>query len=259
MGKRLITNVAEAPNMELSGALEAVGCPLLGRDAGTVAGISPAHVAITASIPEALANADAVIIFSTGGVPEIAEAAAERNVAMVIGATALAAEAKARLAELARGGARIVFSSNMSVGVNLLFNLARRAAELLGGSYDIEVVEMHHNQKKDAPSGTAVTLAEILCEARDLSYERDVRHGRVGQVGARPGNEIGMHSLRGGDVVGDHTVIFAANGERLELTHKASSRDTFAQGALRAVNFLCEGGGKSGGRLFDMQDVLGLK
>jgi 4-hydroxy-tetrahydrodipicolinate reductase len=143
----------------------------------------------------------------------------------------------------------------MSVGVNLLFHLCKEVASILGEDYDIEIVEMHHNQKKDAPSGTAVTLAEKICEARGLSYDKDVRHGREGMVGSRTQKEIGMHALRGGDVVGDHTVIFATNGERVELTHKASSRNTFAKGAVKAVRFLASA--EPG--LYDMQDVLKLK
>jgi 4-hydroxy-tetrahydrodipicolinate reductase len=149
----------------------------------------------------------------------------------------------------------IVYAPNFSVGVNTLFWLTRKAAEILGPSFDLEVVEMHHRLKKDAPSGTAKRLAEILAEVRQLSYNNDTRHGRFGIVGARTNDEIGMHAIRGGDVVGDHTVIFSAVGERVELTHKASSRDTFAKGALRAALWAH---GKPAG-LYDMQDVLGLK
>ena len=149
----------------------------------------------------------------------------------------------------------IVFAPNYSVGVNTLFWLTRKAAEILGPSFDLEVVEMHHRLKKDSPSGTAKRLAEILAEVRTLEYSRDVRHGRHGIVGERTDAEIGMHAIRGGDVVGDHTVIFAVNGERLELTHKASSRETFARGALRAALWAQ---GKPAG-LYDMQDVLELK
>ncbi len=149
----------------------------------------------------------------------------------------------------------IVFAPNFSVGVNTLFWLSRKATDILGPDFDLEVIEMHHRHKKDAPSGTARRLAEILAEARDLAYADDVRHGREGMVGARTSTEIGMHSLRGGDVVGDHTVVFAADGERLELTHKASSRDTFANGGLRAARWATD---QSAG-LYDMQDVLGLR
>src|SRR5829696_2043287 len=149
----------------------------------------------------------------------------------------------------------IVWSSNYSTGVNTLFWLTRKAAEILGPNFDIEVVEMHHRMKKDAPSGTATTLLEILGDVRKLQLDQALRHGRKGIVGERTANEIGIHALRGGDVVGDHTVIFAANGERVELTHKASSRDTFANGALRAAQWIV----KQKPGIYDMQDVLGLK
>src|SRR2546426_2514432 len=149
----------------------------------------------------------------------------------------------------------MVWSSNFSTGVNALFWLTRKAAQILGPGFDLEVVEMHHRTKKDAPSGTAATLAEILAEVRNQQPGNVLRHGRVGITGERTATEIGMHSLRGGDAVGDHTVIFAANGERLELTHKASSRETFASGALRAAQWVV----KQKPGLYDMQDVLGLK
>jgi 4-hydroxy-tetrahydrodipicolinate reductase len=149
----------------------------------------------------------------------------------------------------------MVWTSNFSTGVNALFWLTRRAAEILGPDYDLEIVEMHHRLKKDAPSGTAKSLAEILAGVRKLHLEKAARHGRAGIVGERTALEIGIHSIRGGDVVGDHTVIFANTGERLELTHKASSRETFANGALRAALWVVEQ--KPG--LYDMQDVLGLK
>jgi 4-hydroxy-tetrahydrodipicolinate reductase len=149
----------------------------------------------------------------------------------------------------------MVWSSNYSTGVNALFWLTRKAAEILGPGFDLEIVEMHHRLKKDAPSGTAKTLAEILAEVRKQQIEKVARHGRVGIVGERTGTEIGIHSVRGGDVVGDHTVMFANVGERLELTHKASSRETFANGALRAAQWIV----KQKPGLYDMQDVLGLK
>jgi len=220
-----------------------------------VAGCREAGVKITASLADAVKKADAVIDFSTGAVVADAEAAVKAGCAIVIGTTALDDAGKQRLRELATAGGRIVFASNMSVGVNLLFSLVGKVANILGEDYDIEIVEMHHNQKKDAPSGTAVTLAERICTAKGLDYKKDVIHGREGIVGARTGKEIGMHAVRGGDVVGDHTVIFATGGERVELTHKASSRDTFAKGALRAVRFLHA----AGPGMYDMQDVLGLK
>ena len=149
----------------------------------------------------------------------------------------------------------IVFAPNFSVGVNTLFWLARRTTEILGPDFDVEVIEMHHRLKKDAPSGTAKRLAEIVSEVRDLTYEQVARHGRVGMVGERSEREIGIHALRGGDVVGDHTVVYASTGERVELTHKASSRETFAKGALRAAKWAQH----QGAGLYDMQDVLGLR
>ena len=149
----------------------------------------------------------------------------------------------------------IVWASNFSTGVNTLFWLTRKATEVLGVDFDLEVVEMHHRLKKDAPSGTATTLSEILSEVRKVSIEKEIRHGRQGIVGERTDSEIGMHSLRGGDVVGDHTVVYAGNGERLELTHKAASRNTFANGALRAAEWAC----KQPPGLYNMEDVLGLE
>ena len=149
----------------------------------------------------------------------------------------------------------MVWASNFSTGVNTLFWLTRKAAEILGPDFDLEIVEMHHRLKKDAPSGTAKTLAEILAEVRKLQLDKAARHGREGITGERTSSEIGIHSIRGGDVVGDHTVIFANAGERLELTHKASSRDTFANGALRAALWAV----KQQPGLYSMQDVLGLK
>src|SRR5205823_1255702 len=149
----------------------------------------------------------------------------------------------------------IVFSGNYSTGVNALYWLTRKAAEILGPDFDLEIIETHHRLKKDAPSGTAKNLAQILAAVRNLQYNSDVRHGRFGDVGARTNAEIGMHAVRGGDVVGDHTIVFAAPGERVELTHKASGREIFARGALKAA--LWAHGQPAG--LYNMQDVLGLK
>lgn len=198
---------------------------------------------------------DAVIDFSHHNVLELVLArCVEHKKACVIGTTG---HSDAQLATINHAAAQIpiVFAPNYSVGVNTLFWLTRKAAEILGPAFDLEVVEMHHRMKKDSPSGTAKKLAEILAEVRQLSYNEDVRHGRFGIVGERTDTEIGMHAVRGGDVVGDHTVIYAAMGERVELTHKASSRETFARGALRAAQWAF---GRAAG-LYDMQDVLGLK
>jgi 4-hydroxy-tetrahydrodipicolinate reductase len=206
-------------------------------------------------IRSVIKECDAVIDFSfhnaTAG---IAELCAEQKKALVIGTTG---HSDAEKSQIVKQKLKIpmVWSSNYSTGVNTLFWLTRKAAEILGPNFDLEVVEMHHRLKKDAPSGTAKSLAGILAEVRQQQLEKVARHGRAGIVGERTATEIGIHSVRGGDVVGDHTVIFANVGERLELTHKASSRDTFANGALRAAQWAV----KQMPGLYDMQDVLGLK
>ena len=256
MGRMLVANVARNERFQLVGATEYSGSPDLGKDAGLVAGVDALGVAITDDLGAILARKpDVVIDFATAGVRDAVRAAVASGAAAVVGSTLLTADDRAEFKRLAENGGRIVVSGNMSIGVNLLFKLVREAAAVLGCDADVEIVEMHHNLKKDAPSGTAARLAEVVCEARDWSYDKDVRHGRVGVVGERTKHEIGMHSLRGGDVVGDHTVIFAMNGERVELTHKASSRNTFARGALKAAEFLAA----AAPGLYDMQDVLGLK
>jgi 4-hydroxy-tetrahydrodipicolinate reductase len=198
---------------------------------------------------------DVVIDFSShSATAGIARLCAQHNKAVVIGTTGHSDEDRS---EITGFSSRIpmVLASNFSTGVNTLFWLTRKAAEILGPGFDLEIIEMHHRMKRDAPSGTARTLGEILADVRKQQLDRLARHGRSGIVGARTDEEIGIHSVRGGDVVGDHTVIFAAAGERIELTHKASSRETFANGALRAAEWVVQQ--KPG--LYDMQDVLGLK
>ncbi len=202
-----------------------------------------------------ISEVDVVIDFSFhDATAQFATVCAEHRKALVIGTTGHSDAEKSQICGL-KSHIPMVWASNYSTGVNTLFWLTRKAAEILGPNFDLEVVEMHHRMKKDAPSGTAATLAEILAAVRKQQLSKVIRHGRLGVVGERTPAEIGMHSLRGGDVVGDHTVIFAANGERLELTHKASSRETFANGALRAAQWVVHQ--KPG--LYDMQDVLGLK
>ncbi|HTH49105.1 MAG TPA: 4-hydroxy-tetrahydrodipicolinate reductase [Candidatus Limnocylindria bacterium] len=203
----------------------------------------------------ALAHGDVVIDFTLHHATEAAAAAcAGAGKALVIGTTGHSEAEKAAI-KVHASKVPTVWASNYSMGVNTLFWLTRKAAEILGPSFDLEVVEMHHRLKKDAPSGTATTLLEILGDVRQVQLAEALRHGRHGIVGARTDAEIGIHAIRGGDVVGDHTVIFAANGERVELTHKASNRDTFANGALRAAEWIV---GREPG-IYDMQDVLGLK
>ena len=202
-----------------------------------------------------ISQADVVIDFSLhSATPAIVKLCAKNKKAVVIGTTGHS-DAEIKTIRSAQSAIPMVWASNFSTGVNTLFWLTRKAAEILGPGFDLEVVEMHHRMKKDAPSGTAKTLAEILAEVRKLQLDKAARHGRTGIVGERTSAEIGIHSIRGGDVVGDHTVIFANAGERLELAHKASSRDTFANGALRAALWVV----KQKPGIYDMQDVLGLK
>jgi 4-hydroxy-tetrahydrodipicolinate reductase len=209
------------------------------------------------SLEEALKKCEIVIDFTLPSFTnELVEGCVASGTPLVMGTTGHD-DAQLELIRRAAEEIPIVHAPNYSVGVNTLFWLTRRTAEILGEEFDLEVVEMHHRHKKDSPSGTARRLAEILTEVRGLSYEEDCRHGRVGDVGARTNREVGVHAIRGGDVVGDHTVIYAGNGERVELTHKASSRLTFAKGAVRAAKWIKSEGLKTG--LFDMQDVLGLK
>lgn len=254
MGRRLVANIAASEDLVLAGATEWEGSEFIGADAGEVAGVGALGVKITGDLAPLLANADAIVDFSTGNVMENAAMCAKAGLAIVIGTTGLTMDQREELKKLS-STARIIQTTNYSVGVNLLFHLAKKTALTLTEDFDIEIIEAHHNKKKDAPSGTALSLAEVLTEARNLSMEEDLRHGRVGMVGARTRKEIGMHSVRGGDIVGDHTVMFAAEGERIELIHRASSRDTFAKGALRAVRYLV----KAENGFYDMQDVLGLK
>ena len=232
MGQALLACAARIPELKVVGAVDQ------GDDLGAV-----------------IDKADVVIDFSFHSATlGIAEMCAKHKKSVVIGTTGHSAEEKARIVAL-KSQIPMVMATNFSTGVNTLFWLTRKAAEILGPAFDLEVVEMHHRLKKDAPSGTATTLLEILGDVRKLQLEEALRHGRKGIVGERTQNEIGIHAIRGGDVVGDHTVIFANNGERVELTHKASNRDTFANGALRAAQWVVQQ--KPG--LYDMQDVLGLK
>jgi 4-hydroxy-tetrahydrodipicolinate reductase len=206
-------------------------------------------------IAKGIGDCDVVIDFShPNASSELGHACAEAKKPAVIGTTGQSKEERAALEKLALS-VPVVLSPNFSVGVNALFWLTRKAAQMLGDGFDLEITEMHHRLKKDAPSGTAGKLAEILCQVRQLDYTKDVRHGREGLIGERPAKEIAVHSIRGGDVVGDHTVTFAGVGERLELSHKAASRETFALGALRAARWIV---GKPAG-LYSMEDVLGQR
>jgi len=206
-------------------------------------------------LSQSIRQGDVVVDFSFHSATlAVATLSAVEKKALVIGTTGHSDAERAQISNL-KSQIPIVWSANFSTGVNALFWLTRKAAEILGPGYDLEVVEMHHRMKKDAPSGTAKSLAEILAQVRHLQLTQAARHGRVGIVGERSSTEIGVHSIRGGDVVGDHTVIFASAGERLELTHRATSRETLANGALRAAQWVVP----QPPGLYDMQDVLGLR
>jgi len=253
MGKAVLTEVAADERFALAAALEAPGHPALGEDAGRGPGLGELGVPITDDL--AAARADVLIEFTLPE-PSLAhlQTAAGQGLSAVVGTTGFSAEARARIDALA-GKVPIVLAPNMSVGVNLLFHLAGEAVARLGPGYDLEVFEMHHGRKVDAPSGTAARLAEVAAEARGLG-ESCFRHGRKGAVGARPTEEIGIHAARLGDVIGEHTLFLAGAGERLELTHRCTSRANFARGALRAAAWLQD---QQPGRVYDMQDVLDLR
>jgi 4-hydroxy-tetrahydrodipicolinate reductase len=253
MGQAIVRALADTAGVTLAAAVEAPESPLLDRDAAQVAGSAPAGVAIRGELPGAR-DAQVWIDFSSpSGTAATAATAAERGAALVVGTTGLDATAKQALAS-ASHSVPVVFAPNMSVGVNVLLKLVADAARLLGPGYDLEIVEVHHRAKRDAPSGTALRLAEAVAEASGRDLGRDARYARHGDVGPRTAAEIGIQTLRGGDVVGDHTVFFLGQGERVEITHRASSRETFARGAVRAALWVAD---RPPG-LYDMRDVLGL-
>ncbi len=255
MGGRIITLITEADGLQVAGAVEMVGHPKIGQDAGYVAGCGDLGVLICASLEEALANADLLIDFTF---PQVslcnAAVCASLGKSMVVGSTGFTPEERKQLEGYAEK-TPIVFAPNMSVGVNVCFKLLKDLAQTLGEEFDVEIVELHHNKKKDSPSGTAVRMGEVVAEALGRDYNQVANYHREGMCGERNAEEIGMQTVRGGDIVGEHTVYFIGMGERIELTHRAMSRDMFARGAIRAAGWLK---GKAPG-IYDMQDVLGLK
>jgi 4-hydroxy-tetrahydrodipicolinate reductase len=247
MGAALIAAVRDSPDLRLAAVTERLGNRLVGQTVES----APVY----ASLAEALDGARAVIDFTTAEASMAhAKVCAARGVALVLGTTGLSAEQKGEIAVLAKQTA-IVMAPNMSVGVNVLFRIAAEVAQVLGEEYDVEIVETHHRLKKDAPSGTALRLAEVVADALQLDPAKDLVKSRDGNIGERPRRVIGVQTLRGGDVVGDHTVFYLGQGERIELTHKATSRGNFAQGALRAARWVV----RQPPGLYDMQDVLGLR
>jgi len=254
MGRMLIQTIHQTEGASLAGAIERVGSPALGQDAGLLAGVGANGVLITDKPLEAIVHADAVIDFTTPATTvELAALAAQARITHVIGTTGLAASDLEKI-DAAACHAVVVRSGNMSLGVNLLAGLVKRVAATLGEDFDIEVLEMHHRMKVDAPSGTALLLGEAAAQGRKINLDEHSQRVRDGHTGARTPGDIGFATLRGGTVVGDHTVIFAGPSERLELSHKAEDRGIFARGAVRAALW---GKGRKPGH-YAMADVLGL-
>lgn len=253
MGRTILGLAAKDPQFKITVGLESPGHAAVGKDLGEVLGIGPLGVKVTDS-PAALKDADVLIDFTHPSTTEAyLKAVLDAKIGYVLGTTGLSASIIDKLQQASKGVA-IVQSPNMSVGVNLLLNLVQITAKTLDESYDIEISETHHRMKKDSPSGTAMKLLEVAAAARNRDLKKDVVTGREGETGARPRGEIGVLAMRGGDVVGDHTVFFYGDGERIELTHRASSREAFAQGALKAAKFIAAR--KNG--FYNMQQVLGL-
>jgi 4-hydroxy-tetrahydrodipicolinate reductase len=254
MGREIVRLVAASPVLRLHGAVDrAPGSP--GQDALALAGLPAGGVLVVDTLSAALPGAGVVIDFTS---PEAsaanAQACAAAGVPLVIGSTGFTPEARARVAAASQR-IPVLLSPNMSVGVNVLFELVRQAAAVLGDAWDVEIVELHHKRKKDAPSGTAMRLAEVAAQALGRDPAADLTFARHGMIGERPPREIGVQTVRGGDIVGEHTVYFCGEGERLELTHRATAREQFARGAVRAAAWLP---GRPPG-LYDMPDVLGFR
>ena len=255
MGRTLVQTVTAMEGVTVSGALEREGSPHLGQDAGGLAGVAPLGIPVTDDPLKLIAEADGILDFTTpASTVALAELAAQARIPHVIGTTGLSDDDEAKL-HAAAHHAPIVRSGNMSLGVNLLAALVRRAARALGADFDIEIVEMHHRHKVDAPSGTALLLGQAAAEGRGIDLKAQAVYAREGHTGARPAGAIGFQSLRGGSVVGEHVVILAGEGERVELAHRAESRVIFARGAVRAA--LWARGRRPG--LYSMADVLGLE
>jgi 4-hydroxy-tetrahydrodipicolinate reductase len=255
MGRTLIKAIAETKGLALAGATESAASPLIGEDSGVLAGLGPNRVPVVSEVKPMAIAAEAILDFTVPAATlAFAALAAEAGIAHIIGTTGLSADDDAKIEAAART-AVIVKSGNMSMGVNLLAALARRVAQSLDEEFDIEILEMHHNRKVDAPSGTALLLGRAAAEGRGINLDQRSVRSRDGHTGARQQGDIGFAALRGGTVVGDHSVIFAGPAERIELTHKAEDRMIFARGALKAA--VWARGQKPG--LYSMADVLGLK
>jgi 4-hydroxy-tetrahydrodipicolinate reductase len=254
MGRRIISLINEDDRCVLSGALEHSACPFLGHDAGEVAGCGKNGVIITDSIEDAFGDCDVFIDF-TGAEPTLANLPkyAKAGKAAVIGSTGITAEQTDELRKIA-ADMPVLFSPNMSVGVNLTFKVLEMVAKAIGETWDIEIIEAHHRLKKDAPSGTAMKMGEVIANVLGRDIEEDGVYCRRGLIGERTDREIGMQTLRAGDIVGEHTAMFCTNGERIEITHRAHTRDMFAKGAISAAVWMKD---KKAG-FYNMFDVLGL-
>ncbi|MFM8551282.1 MAG: 4-hydroxy-tetrahydrodipicolinate reductase [Nitrospiraceae bacterium] len=255
MGGRLVCLLKESAALTLAGAIESKGHVSIGEDAGEVAGCGHSGVTIRDDFAGAMERGEVVIDFSAPAATlEHLRAAAQARRAMVIGTTGFDAQELAELRSIAKS-IPCVFSPNMSVGVNIIFKAIAEMAKTFGEDYDIEIIEAHHRLKKDAPSGTALKMAEVLAKAVNRDLEQVGVYARKGLIGERKKGEIGIQTIRAGDIVGDHTVLFGGMGERVEVTHRVQSRDTFARGALRAARWVV----KQPPGLYDMMDVLGLR
>jgi 4-hydroxy-tetrahydrodipicolinate reductase len=255
MGQRIVNSIIEAEGVRFSGALERPGHPLAGQDVGLIAGCGELGVAVSDDLNGVIAACDVMIDFTA---PKVSlknlEACGLQKKAIVIGSTGFTPEERALAVELARA-IPVVLAPNMSVGVNVCFKILKDIATTLGDDFDVEIVEAHHRLKKDAPSGTAVRMGEVVAEALGRDYNKVANYHREGITGERTREEIGMQTIRGGDIIGEHTVYFIGMGERIELSHRAMTRDMFSRGSVRAAKWVVSQ--KPG--LYDMQDVLGLR
>jgi len=254
MGRMIIGAVFNNPKTCLTAVLERQGHPLIGKNIGDIIGFPELNVGLTDNLKKFIADSEIIIDFSAAeSTLNLIKTIKSASVKLVIGTTGFNESQYKIIRNFAKRNA-CVLSPNMSIGVNLLFNLTTEVSKIIGKQYDIEIIEAHHNRKKDSPSGTAVKIAELAAAASGRNIEKCGVYGRKGIIGERKNDEIGVHAVRAGDIVGEHTVIFAGAGERIELTHRAHSRETFASGAVNAAVWLA--GRKSG--LYSMQDVLGL-
>lgn len=255
MGSRITTLSREYPELKLTGAFEKKGHEAVGKDIGLVMGIGETGIKLSDSLGDIIDNTDVIIDFTTpSATKENVKLASQKGKAMVIGTTGFSKDDMKEIEPYVKS-IPCVMASNMSMGVNLLLKVLQDIAKVLGNEYDVEIVEAHHRLKKDAPSGTALKMAQVIADALGRNLDSAAVYARKGLIGERTKKEIGIQTIRAGDIVGEHTVLFGGLGERIEITHKVSSRDTFARGALKATLWIS---GKPAG-LYDMQDVLGLK